>query len=315
MRLLGHAYIQVMLLTFIASGCRGQEGTMPIFKSINGEVLIAAENFSFKGGTVGEWFLDSTQQDCLDGYYMQVSNYKPADNSHLKFSTSLAYLSYIIHFNEPGTYYLHLRTYAKDHTQNGFFATINGKEINYGGANPLEPAKKAYYIYVYQANKWYWYTDGGGAEIRNLKVHFEISSPGLDTLTIYRREAGSKLDHIWLTQHVSSPRQTSYLDLPSHKKFIVTGTTTNTRNVKVQGNTEIKIYPNPSQQKLFVACDNLSGKVSKVEMFNSSGIKIYRRIEGLIFPHQIDVSCYLPGIYIVQISTEGKKLTNKIIIN
>jgi hypothetical protein len=308
-------YIYAVILVFIASGCVGQEETTPIFKTINGEVVIAAENYSFKGGTVGEWYLDSTLEDCLDGYYMQASNYKPADNSHLKFSASLANLSYIIQFNEPGTYYMHLRTYAKDHTQNGFFATINGKEINYGGANPLEPAKKAYYIYVYQANKWYWYTDGGGAETRRLKVHFEVLSPGQDTLTIYRREAGSRIDHIWLTQHVNSPRQTSYLNLPSHKNFIVTDTTTNTRNVKAQGNTKIKIYPNPSKQKLFLACDNLSGKISKVELFNSSGIKIYRNAHGLVFPCQIDISSYLPGIYMIRIYTEGKYLTNKIIIN
>ena len=110
---------------------------------------------------------------------------------------------------------MHLRTLARDHTENGFFATLDGKEIDYGGP-------QAYFIYVKKSeqNKWNWYTDGGGAEARGLRVRFDVTTPGRHTFSIYRRESGSRVDHIWLTKNAVGPQNTASLDLPDPSLFI-----------------------------------------------------------------------------------------------
>lgn len=162
-------------------------------------MVIAAENYSFKGGTIGSWYLGSALTGFLGNGYMQSSLDTPSDGSHLKFNTASANLNYIINFNESGTYFVHLRTFASDDTANSFFAAINGNEINYGGSNPQNSSKTATYIYVEKLNSWNWYTDGGGAETRNLKVSFNIPAAGRYTFTLYRRDIASVVDHIWLT--------------------------------------------------------------------------------------------------------------------
>jgi hypothetical protein len=71
-----------MIFVFAAPYCSGQNETGKVFKTIEGEAVIAAENFSSKGGTIGNWYIDTTQAGCLGGYYMQASYHKPADESH-----------------------------------------------------------------------------------------------------------------------------------------------------------------------------------------------------------------------------------------
>ena len=180
--------------------------TMREFKTVNGEVVLPAENYSFTGGSGGVWGVWTPQQ-ILSGYlgssYMQSSLERPEDRSHLDFNTESANLNYVIDFKETGTYYVHLRTYADDHDENGFFATIDGAEVNYGGVNP-ETGLTAYFIYVRKSSIWRWWTDGGGTESHGLPVSFQITTPGKHTFTLYRRDTGSKVDHIWLTKNNSA---------------------------------------------------------------------------------------------------------------
>ena len=281
--------ILAMIFVFAAPYCSGQNETGKVFKTIEGEVVIAAENFSSKGGTIGNWDIDSTQAGCLDGYYMQASYHKPADGSHLKFKKCLGNLNYIIQFNEPGTYYVHLRTFAAGHTSNGFFATINGKEINYGGTNPSDPSKKAYYIYVAKESKWFWFTAGGGAKIWNLNVSFEIPSAGKYIFTLYRRDLGSKIDHIWLTQHKSSLQRTSTLNLPDHKNFIIAdtpGESEKDRNALWEKDEAKEFYPNEDgiisieaenamTAKGWVEVEGISGSAMRDEGIRAEGYVEY----------------------------------------
>jgi hypothetical protein len=197
------------------------------FRTIDGEVVLAAENYSYLGGSGGgrgTWSLE-TAEEGYDGYlgdgYMRSSDDRPEDGSHLRFHPDTANLNYVIDFDRAGTYYVHLRTLALDHTENGFFATLDGVEVNYGGANPEDLSKTAYYIFVRSSGSWNWYTDGGGADTRGLRVRFVVDSPGRHTFSLYRRDTGSRVDHIWLTTSDVAPEATSILDLPEPSLFIV----------------------------------------------------------------------------------------------
>ena len=196
---------------------------MPEYKTANSQVVIAAERFSFLGGAgglKGIWASEQIKSGYLGESYMRSSLEVPGDGSHLLFDPETANLNYVIDFKETGTYYLHLRTLAMEHDENGFFATLDGKEINYGGVNPAT-GLTASFIYVEKTGLWNWYTDGGGTEGRGLKVSFNVTTPGKHTFTLYRRDTGSRVDHIWLTKTDSTPNNTATLNLPDPGLFVV----------------------------------------------------------------------------------------------
>ncbi|MBN1669585.1 MAG: chitobiase/beta-hexosaminidase C-terminal domain-containing protein, partial [Kiritimatiellae bacterium] len=167
------------------------------FKTVNGEVVIEAENYSRLGGTKGgTWYANTARAGYLGAGYMQSATNDP---STLQFSADNSRVEYDIDFKESGAYYLFLRTSGDDETQNGFFATIDGKPFTlehvYGPLNP-------FYVWVLQPSvKWTWYTDAGGAEARSNRVYCTIATPGVHTVAIHRRDKGTRLDRIWLSKH------------------------------------------------------------------------------------------------------------------
>jgi hypothetical protein len=182
------------------------------FVTVDGEAVIEAENFTRRGGSVGgQWSLMTD----LSGYngtgYIESGTDDP---STLSFSSNIISAQYDINFRQTGTYYIHLRTYSQDHSQNGFFATIDGTQIDYGHED-------AYYIFVMPLNHWHWYTDGGGEGNRGHLLSFKITEPGVKTLAIYRRDKSTKIDRIWITQTTSAPQNVGSLTLPNPNSFIV----------------------------------------------------------------------------------------------
>lgn len=198
---------------------------IPGYKTVNGEVVMAAEAYSYKGGNDGSWDLKTTRTGYLGDGYMESSLDVPSGINHLRFSENHPNLNYIIDFEESGRYYIHLRTLADDTTENGFFATLDGKEVYYGGANPEDSSLVAFYLFVKGRKSWWWYTDGGGAETQalrpnGLKVYFDVATPGKHTFAIYRRDTGSRIDHIWLTKETKAPQDIATIGLPDPSEFI-----------------------------------------------------------------------------------------------
>ncbi len=170
------------------------------FKTVKSEVVIEAETYTRLGGNLGgAWFINKEKKGYKGSGYIQSSEKDPKT---LRYKSGNIRAEYDIDFTETGTYYLHLRTLAKDHTENGFFATMDGKQFDYGD-------KKAYFVYVKKRkrDKWLWYTDGGGAEERDFKVSIKITKKGVQTLSICRRDKGSRVDRIWLTKKQSNPQK------------------------------------------------------------------------------------------------------------
>ncbi len=176
------------------------------YKTANGQVMIEAENYTRLGGSLGGKWTKSTAKPGFVGSGFMLA--PSGDPRTLKYSSGNARVEYDINFTETGTYHLHLRSLATNHANNGFFATMNGRNFNYGHTH-------AYYIAAPWMGKWWWYSDGGGAEGRGYKVSINITKPGFHTLAIVRRDKGSRVDRIWLTKKVSVSPKVSSLNIGS----------------------------------------------------------------------------------------------------
>jgi hypothetical protein len=210
----------LFLMTFCTSGA----SMAATYKTVDGQVLIEAEQYTRLGGTVGgKWTVSREKAGYSGSGYLQASEDDPKSTS---FTSNISRVEYEIDFKTTGTYYVHLRTWAMDHTENGFFATIDGRQVDYEHDH-------AYFIYVKKLSRWWWYTDAGGAELDGLKVSFYVSSPGKKVFSILRREKGTRLDMIWLTKHQSAPQNTATVNLPDPSIYMVTGSVTPTPSVEI----------------------------------------------------------------------------------
>jgi hypothetical protein len=147
-----------------------------------------------------------------------------------RFNSDLMRLEYDINFNETGTYYLHLRSWAYDHGQNGFFAALNSQEFIYGKPSGT-------WIIVGARSDWFWKTIGSADWQAAEPVKINVTSRGVKTLLIYRRDPGSKLDRIWLTKNNSRIQTVKSLNLPNPSNFITSGVPQCTFNSKFRRST------------------------------------------------------------------------------
>lgn len=87
--------------------------------------------------------------------------------------------------------------------------------------------------------------------------------------------------------------------------------TTPTAVKETLNESDIRVYPNPATTNFTIAG---SGEATRVEVFNLQGSKIYETSNSVTFPHQINVSDYMPGIYLVKVSTGiGKYSVRKLV--
>ena len=205
----GFNFMLVSLLLCFILGLVSEAWTAT-FKTVNGEVVMESENYTRLGGYIGgEWFKNTTESNYKGSGYMQSTTTDPL----YRFNSNLMRVEYDIDFNETGTYYLHLRSWAYDHGQNGFFATLNGQQFIYG-----QPSGT--WIIVGARSDWFWKTIGGPDWEAAEPVKINVTSKGVKKLAIYRRDLGSKLDRIWLTKHQSNPQNVATLNLPNPSIFI-----------------------------------------------------------------------------------------------
>ncbi len=191
-----------LCLVLMAAGTASAKTTT--FKTVDGEVVIEAETYTRLGGNLGgTWYTNKEKKGYKGASYIQSAEKDPKT---LRYTSGIIRAEYDIDFKETGTYFLHLRTLALNHTENGFFATMDGKHFDYGH-------KHAYFVYAKKrkTGRWLWYTDGGGAESRGHMVSIQITKPGVHTLAICRRDKGSRVDRIWLTKKQSTPTKKSSL--------------------------------------------------------------------------------------------------------
>ena len=77
-------------------------------------------------------------------------------------------------------------------------------------------------------------------------------------------------------------------------------------------NTEIMVYPNPANTTLTIAGQSGWTGMAGVAVYDVEGRKIYQTSREVTFPHHIDISSYVPGIYIVKVSKDGEHFMKKI---
>ena len=67
----------------------------------------------------------------------------------------------------------------------------------------------------------------------------------------------------------------------------------------------LTVYPNPARGKAVFVLRNITDRESRIEMFNSQGIKVYSNIyENASFvSEEIDLAGFKPGIYIIKCSS------------
>jgi hypothetical protein len=77
----------------------------------------------------------------------------------------------------------------------------------------------------------------------------------------------------------------------------------------------LTIYPNPARGKAIFVLRNITEKESRIEMFNSQGVKVYSdTFENASFvSEELDLTGFAPGIYIIKCSSVRKPV--RFIIN
>jgi hypothetical protein len=92
-------------------------------------------------------------------------------------------------------------------------------------------------------------------------------------------------------------------DLKEESSFIENTVVSNT----------FSVYPNPAQTGITINSLNSSIGKTNIEIYNENGKKVYRSPEKVAFPHQVDVSSYASGIYLIKVSDEDSQEILKII--
>lgn len=81
----------------------------------------------------------------------------------------------------------------------------------------------------------------------------------------------------------------------------------------IVADTKISVYPNPVRNTLKINSRFNMDTDLKTEVYTLQGKKIYESPFGETFPLQIDVSSYIPGIYLVKMISGGKCFVKKIV--
>jgi hypothetical protein len=71
------------------------------------------------------------------------------------------------------------------------------------------------------------------------------------------------------------------------------------------------VYPNPAQSEFTIYSTNGFEGNAKVEIYNETGKRVYRSTGKVAFPHQVDVSSFNAGIYLVKVTDGNTRETVK----
>jgi aminopeptidase YwaD len=86
---------------------------------------------------------------------------------------------------------------------------------------------------------------------------------------------------------------------------------------EIPGKGSIKVYPNPVRDILTVEVDASENNKFNVEVISPIGQKVHHEIIDTYQKStaEINVQHYSPGIYLLRVSSQGKWITLKVIIN
>ncbi|NNM28203.1 MAG: hypothetical protein HKO57_01670, partial [Akkermansiaceae bacterium] len=104
----------------------------------------------------------------------------------------MAVLTYKVHINNPGKYYIWARAFSTNTEDNGFHVGLDGEW----------PASAQRWQTV-EKNKWHWESKQRTPEVHageRHKLFLEIDKPGLHTISISMREDGIELDRLLFTR-------------------------------------------------------------------------------------------------------------------
>ena len=73
---------------------------------------------------------------------------------------------------------------------------------------------------------------------------------------------------------------------------------------------EITIFPNPTSTTLTITGDP---GLARIEIYSQEGRKVYETTGKISFPHQVDISSYTPGVYIIKVSNGNDYFMEKMI--
>ena len=127
-----------------------------------------------------------------------------------------------------------------------------------------------------------------------------------ETINADRTLGGRFIDTVWTTQKGKLPglfKQT--VDMPQH---LLMG---NAIVTKIRDNSNIRIYPNPTNGQLKIESGKL--KIEKVEIFDIVGKKIQSKTVNPQSEIVVDVSGLPSGTYFITIYGEGQKITKKFV--
>lgn len=100
---------------------------------------------------------------------------------------------------------------------------------------------------------------------------------------------------------------------PQGFPFLIYGTVTTGVNEN-QLASGISISPNPASDLMSIKVSGAESDIT-IEVTNTLGQVVYSALEsGAIFNHQVDVSGWTSGVYLVTLSSAGKKINQKVVI-
>ena len=90
------------------------------------------------------------------------------------------------------------------------------------------------------------------------------------------------------------------------------GSSTHLENNKI---ISVKLFPNPAGTTLSVSLEQGVGSQGTIELCTLQGTRLYQTSQEVSFPHQVNVSSYAPGVYLVKVVSNGENFIQKVIIN
>ncbi|MEI6823211.1 MAG: T9SS type A sorting domain-containing protein [Bacteroidota bacterium] len=86
-------------------------------------------------------------------------------------------------------------------------------------------------------------------------------------------------------------------------------------NKKITGTSDIKVYPNPANDMLYIEFDNMEDCIAKVKFYDITGKLHYSTsINTTLKLQTLNISSIKAGIYNLQISTTTKINNQKLVI-
>lgn len=86
-------------------------------------------------------------------------------------------------------------------------------------------------------------------------------------------------------------------------------------NEMMQENVEVKIYPNPTSEELFIEYQSVSGGIEKISIFDAAGRKVYGLHSKGTTSQRISTLEMLPGTYLISIEdSKRNQIQRKLIV-